>query len=671
MAFLGLCSVASLLAWVFGVGPFATWFWAFSAPALALLVAVVTLATRNGRRPELRTAVVAGTIGGLLGTLGYDVFRLPFHLAGLRLLTPIDSYGVLLLGADHSDDLTGLVGWMYHVTNGVGFGIAYAVVALHRRWWWGVLWAMVLETATILTPFVGTYGIEGKWAIIAIAYAAHVAYGVPLGRWVERAGTRVPQLHEMTKRPIAVALLVTAAGLVLWHHPWTVLGDRDDGGGGALSVAVRDGRFVPRWLRVAPGDCVLVHNRDAAGYTVTGAGHDVALAARGTASVCFDDDGVHRVRTSSRPDAGGYVIVDAEKPRSRPSQARPSTSSPSTAAPPPVVAATQPCAQPESGQQIAGMNDAFVRTSGVWAVLPANHAGRTPVLLGTDDNGQSWIYHCVPHAASGESVFFLDHTRGWAIVVDVEDSISLVLRTVDGGRTWGAGVLPAGTYLLRDAFFIDEQHGWATGERAGSAVVLRSDDGGASWSEVHAPAGTPSPRKVRFVSRSRGWVLDGGGKVASTSDGGTTWTVQTLEQATYTDIAFADEHTGWVAGNDDERARGYVWATRDGGTTWTKAGDFPHALNDVAAEDATTVRAGGGPAGTVEVSRDGGRTWQAQPALPSLAKVWALDDATVWGYSHDADRAGCLYSSVSAQGEPGIWTAHVLFNTPGCRATHA
>jgi hypothetical protein len=317
VALLGLGPVASLLAWVFGLGPFAVWFWAVSAPSILLLCSIVWWATRDGERPRLRLAVVAGTVGGLLGTFGYDVFRLPFHLFGLRLLTPIDSYGVLLLGADRSNDLTGLAGWLYHVSNGVGFGIAYGVVALGRRWWWGVLWAMVLETATIATPFVGTYGLRGRWVIIGIAYAAHVAYGVPLGRWVERASVRVPQLLELTRRPILVSLSVAVFGLFFWHHPWRSIGSAWSGSSAAsasASVSVVRDRFEPRWLRVAVGECVTVHNRDEVIHALRGAGEKpTPLPARGSGRACFADDGVHRVRTSSRPDAGGYVIVDPSR----------------------------------------------------------------------------------------------------------------------------------------------------------------------------------------------------------------------------------------------------------------------------------------------------------------------------------------------------------------------
>lgn len=345
-----------------------------------------------------------------------------------------------------------------------------------------------------------------------------------------------------------------------------------------------------------------------------------------------------------------------------------------TAATVPPVGATHACEHPPDGQRIGSVNDAFVHSNGIWAVLAADHGARTPVLLGTADNGATWTYHCVDHEASGESVFFVDDRHGWAVVAGNETSPSLLLRTVDGGTTWGKAQLPDHEATLHDVTFISAHEGWAVGERAGAAVVLHSTDGGASWSQLAAPPRQAAAHHVRFGSRTHGWVFDVDGNVAATTNGGTTWTTHDVDRApmTLTDAAFADERTGWAVGhrNADPR-RGVVWSTTDGGATWAERVTFGHPVNDIALRGAREVRASGGPPGTVETSRDGGATWTAQPALAAFSAVWSVDDATVWGYADTEDRAGCLYSAIGERGEPGIWTAHVLFNTPGCRATHA
>lgn len=297
-ALCGLLNVASLLAWVFGLGAFHLWFLAVGLPALVVLVAISIWSARSPEAdPYLRRALVAGALGGLLGTIGYDLFRIPFIIGGLRLFAPIDSYGVLLLDAGASSQLTGLAGWSYHFTNGIGFGIAYAIVALGRRWPWAVVWGLVLETATILTPFADSYAIAGKWDLIAIAYAAHLAYGIPLGLIVQRAA------HWDVRRPLPVPLWVSlaalAVGLVAWLRPTPSIPQRAE-------TAIVDGRFVPEWVRIHPDECAEVTNTDGGDF----ASPRLGVAAGETGRICDDAVGVHRIRHSDEPYSGGFLLVD-------------------------------------------------------------------------------------------------------------------------------------------------------------------------------------------------------------------------------------------------------------------------------------------------------------------------------------------------------------------------
>lgn len=290
---LGVAPVVPLLAWVYGLGSFAHWFLAVAAPATAVIVVLAVAAPRLRRTG---TTVAAGVLGGALGTLGYDVFRVPFTAAGMRVLAPIDSYGVLLLDARTSSALTGFAGWSFHLVNGIGFGIAYAAAARGgRRWPWAVAWAMVLETATIVTPFAGAYALRGQPAAIAVAYAAHLAYGIPLGLVVQGAG----RWRDANDAPIPAAAIVAVAAVVLiaWHRPWSTT----DAARAAArlrpqpAAVVERGRFVPEWLRVAPGQCITIANRG------------------DTTRFCPPPQqrGVVRVKLGNRPFSGGFVIVDA------------------------------------------------------------------------------------------------------------------------------------------------------------------------------------------------------------------------------------------------------------------------------------------------------------------------------------------------------------------------
>lgn len=287
LAFLALLSVAPLLGWVYGFGRFAMWFRFVTLPALLVVALVAWKSARpGGCHPDVRTAMVVGTIGGIVGSIGYDVFRLPFLALGYRLLAPIDSYGVLLLDAQSSSPLSGFAGWAYHFSNGICFGIAYALVALHRNWRWGLVWAMVLESASVVTPFADAYGLSGRWGIIGIAYAAHVPYGLAIGWAASRGEALCAQLSEIDRRAPAFAVVGLVAVLAVWHRPFSA-------GSGEAATSFVGSRFSPAWVRVPVGGCAAINGEPR----------------------CFEEEGVHRLKVDGRPYSGGFVIVDPEMQR--------------------------------------------------------------------------------------------------------------------------------------------------------------------------------------------------------------------------------------------------------------------------------------------------------------------------------------------------------------------
>jgi hypothetical protein len=304
-ALCGVAPVFALLAWVYGLGPFAVWFWGLGAPGVVFLALVGFWLSRSGRESRLRTALYCGVVGGLIGVVGYDLVRIPQVLVGIRPYIPIESYGLLMLNATNSSAGTELAGWTFNFINGVGFGISYAVVALGRRWYWAVGWAFVLETITVVSPFAAYYQLAGKWDLIAMAYLAHIAYGYPLGKIVE-AGDRFRNgLNIVLPRAVPVLLGAAGLGLVVWHWPlWTA----PPGSGTPIRIA--NGQFAPRWARVPVGGCITVLNTDQTAYTIREAIGAPTVAPGQEGQLCFDGYGVVRARTSSLPDAGGIVLVD-------------------------------------------------------------------------------------------------------------------------------------------------------------------------------------------------------------------------------------------------------------------------------------------------------------------------------------------------------------------------
>jgi hypothetical protein len=154
-------------------------------PSCVALLAIWRWTRRKGLH-AVADALAVGTVGGLLGTVGYDLVRIPFELAGQRVFAPISVFGVWLFDARASSRFTEVAGWAYHYLNGLTFGVMYALVMRGRHWAWAVGWAFLLETLAVVSPFGRVFALSGNYPAIAIAYLGHVAYGVPLGWTVQR-----------------------------------------------------------------------------------------------------------------------------------------------------------------------------------------------------------------------------------------------------------------------------------------------------------------------------------------------------------------------------------------------------------------------------------------------------------------------------------------------------
>ena len=311
----GILPVAALLAWSYRLGSFATWFGVVGPITLVVLIGSGLVASRDRRMSRLRTALAAGTIGGLVGTVGYDAVRLPQVLFGIRPYLPIESYGVLMLNAHSSSAVTDLAGWSFNFINGIGFGISYAMVGIRRRWYWAIVWAMLLESATVFSPFASIYLLAGKWNLIGLAYFSHIFYGYPLGKMVEAGDRFSTGLYAFSPYAVPIVIATLVVGLLLVHRDVfapPLAATRVDGQPATL---IQAGLFVPRWLRLPTGECALFRNDDSTAYTLTGAGKPVRVGAGATARLCFSTPGLARVRTSNLPDAGGLVLVDPEMTR--------------------------------------------------------------------------------------------------------------------------------------------------------------------------------------------------------------------------------------------------------------------------------------------------------------------------------------------------------------------
>lgn len=158
-----------------------------SLPGMVLLLAIGVHAGRTSRG-LLFNRLVVGAAAGLIGLLAYDGVRLlaqlvlPFEFNGFRTM---ELFGTYMTGLPGTHPGAVAAGWGYHITNGLTFAIAYAVVAGPARWWWGLAWGTVLEVA-MLVVYPAIFQIETVAGFVTISVVGHVAYGAALGIWCER-----------------------------------------------------------------------------------------------------------------------------------------------------------------------------------------------------------------------------------------------------------------------------------------------------------------------------------------------------------------------------------------------------------------------------------------------------------------------------------------------------
>jgi hypothetical protein len=190
-------SILSLLSEFYGVASMRAFMLLLSLPAMIVLLAGALFDRALGSQ-RLWRGIVVGSLAGLVAALAYDLFRLPFvfaHELGIeRILLPLQlfkvfpRFGAMILGQPVEQPvysvLAQLVGWTYHFSNGLTFGIMYVALvgdAKRRHWAWAVLFAVGLELGMLFTPYAKFFGIALTSKFVIVTVAAHLVFGLVMG----------------------------------------------------------------------------------------------------------------------------------------------------------------------------------------------------------------------------------------------------------------------------------------------------------------------------------------------------------------------------------------------------------------------------------------------------------------------------------------------------------
>jgi hypothetical protein len=151
---------------------------------LAALVGAALWRRVDGQgRSALHTLLWVGLVAGFLATSAYDLSRFfLIEVTGIA-FWPFDIFNVFgqaLVGAGYSGPWVRLAGLLYHFANGIGFALAYTIVAGRRGVWTGILWALVLELLMV-TVYPGWLDMRALDEFLQISVLGHLVYGAVLG----------------------------------------------------------------------------------------------------------------------------------------------------------------------------------------------------------------------------------------------------------------------------------------------------------------------------------------------------------------------------------------------------------------------------------------------------------------------------------------------------------
>ena len=179
----------------------------------------------------------------------------------------------------------------------------------------------------------------------------------------------------------------------------------------------------------------------------------------------------------------------------------------------------------------------FLDSNFGWAI------GENGVAIKTDDGGVNWTPLNIAGAPELFDLHFLDSENGWVVTDNgglyrTSDGLNLIAQDVEA------------EFTLRAIHFVDTLHGWACGDEntilrrhleAGNTVVWSSlsvaeEPGATDWSDIY------------FLNSQTGWLIGSEGKIYKTTDGGITWTRETVNfREDLNAIHMVSESKGWIA----------------------------------------------------------------------------------------------------------------------------
>lgn len=155
-----------------------------TAPGMIFLLCVMIWAGRAGR-PLIVNRIRVGFVAGLIGLAAYNATR--WVMGALMSLSSSPFYSIFIFGSLITENpvnstTAAVAGWLYHVTNGVTFGIIYTLLAGPARWWFGLAWGVALEVAMLIVYLSSTILYPPSLTqFVIVSLTSHALFGAIIG----------------------------------------------------------------------------------------------------------------------------------------------------------------------------------------------------------------------------------------------------------------------------------------------------------------------------------------------------------------------------------------------------------------------------------------------------------------------------------------------------------
>lgn len=292
----------------------------------------------------------------------------------------------------------------------------------------------------------------------------------------------------------------------------------------------------------------------------------------------------------------------------------------------------------------------FNATTGLVAGATQTGTPSKTVVSKTTDGGTTWTIKEV-NSTAGSSVngfYFINSTTGFLCGGTPNAKL---YKTTDQGETWTSiASIPANTYYTMHAF---DENNLILG--TSSRRVVRTTDGGTSWivDTLFSAATNVQFTAMKFINSNTGYITGNPNYFAYTTNGGANWTAATHSSIRGQRALVYNNNAVWTAGDYE-----YVYKTTNNGSTWDSVKFYdisnpnqptPFIIYALGANGSDMVVGGFG--GQLTTSNDEGATWRnknysVDPNNTAYASIYAESpNGRIWVGSNFSGVSNLLYST--------------------------